>query len=65
MLQKSTGRSLHKKSRMPFQLPSFIVDNSFSTGHMQVNIYGSPEERYEIRSEWQAVDIQIHNTDIA
>lgn len=39
--------------------PTFIADSCFTTGHHSVNVYGSPENRYEIRSEWQAVDIQV------
>jgi len=26
-----------------------------------VNVYGEPERRYEIRSEEEAVDVQIHD----
>jgi hypothetical protein len=40
---------------------SFIEDNSFSTSHQTVNVYGEPERRYEIRSEDEAVDVQIHH----
>lgn len=40
--------------------PRFIEENSFSTGHQAVNVYGVPEKRYEIRTEDTAVDIQIH-----
>ena len=39
----------------------FIEENSFSTSHQTVNVYGEPERRYEIRSEDEAVDIQIHD----
>ncbi|MCL2820836.1 MAG: DEAD/DEAH box helicase [Oscillospiraceae bacterium] len=41
---------------------SYIEDNSFATSHQIVNVYGEPEHRYEVRSEEDAVDIQIHNT---
>lgn len=37
-----------------------MEENSFSTGHQSVNVYGLPEKCYEIRSEDTAVDIQIH-----
>ena len=40
---------------------SYIEDNSFSTSHQSVNVYGEPERRYEIRSENEAVDIQIYS----
>ena len=37
-----------------------IENNSFSTSHQSVNVYGLPEKCYEIRTEDNAVDIQIH-----
>ena len=40
---------------------TYIEDNSFSTSHQMVNVYGEPERRYEIRSEEEAVDVQIHD----
>ena len=40
---------------------TYIEDNSFSTSHQMVNVYGEPERRYEIRSEEDAVDVQIHD----
>lgn len=43
-----------------FGNPNYLEDNSFSTGHQSVNVYGLPEKQYEIRSEEAAVDIQIH-----
>nr|WP_296074667.1 AAA domain-containing protein [uncultured Ruminococcus sp.] len=39
---------------------NYLEENSFSTGHQSVNVYGLPEKQYEIRSEETAVDIQIH-----
>lgn len=38
----------------------FLEENAFSTGHQSVNVYGEPEKRYEIRSEDDAIDIQVH-----
>ncbi|MFD2446588.1 AAA domain-containing protein [Bacillus sp. CGMCC 1.16607] len=38
---------------------SYLEDNSFSTSHQLVNVYGKPEKRYEVRSEDNAVDVQI------
>ena len=43
-----------------FGSKSYLEDNSFSTSHQLVNVYGKPEKRYEIRSEDNAVDVQIH-----
>ena len=43
-----------------FSEPRWLEDNSFSTSHQSVNVYGLPEKRYEVRSEDAAVDIQIH-----
>jgi hypothetical protein len=40
---------------------TYIEDNSFSTSHQTVNVYGEPERRYEIRSEEEAVDVQIND----
>ncbi|MCL4318916.1 MAG: AAA domain-containing protein, partial [Firmicutes bacterium] len=45
-----------------FESKSFLVDNSFSTSHQLVNVYGKVEKRYEVRSEDTAVDVQIHET---
>ena len=44
-----------------FGSKSYLEDNSFSTSHQLVNVYGKPEKRYEVRSEDNAVDVQIHN----
>ncbi len=43
-----------------FGSKSYLEDNSFSTSHQLVNVYGKPEKRYEVRSEDNAVDVQIH-----
>jgi hypothetical protein len=40
---------------------TYIEDNSFATSHQMVNVYGKAERRYEIRSEEDAVDVQIHD----
>lgn len=39
---------------------TYLEDNSFSTSHQLVNVYGKAEKRYEIRSEDNALDVQIH-----
>ena len=38
----------------------YLENNAFSTSHQSVNVYGSPEKCYEIRTEDTAVDVQIH-----
>lgn len=38
----------------------YIENNTFSTGHQSVNVYGLPEKQYEVRTEDTAVDVQIH-----
>lgn len=43
-----------------FSDPNYLENNTFSTGHQSVNVYGLPEKRYEIRTEDNAVDVQIH-----
>lgn len=53
----------HAIEALIFGSESYIEDNSFSTSHQLVNVYGKPERRYEIRSEDAAVDVQIHNID--
>lgn len=44
-----------------FGSKTYLEENSFSTSHQLVNVYGKPEKRYEIRSEDNAVDVQIHD----
>ena len=44
--------------------PKYLENNTFSTSHQNVNVYGLPEKCYEVRTEDTAVDIQIHNRDI-
>lgn len=43
-----------------FSDPNYLENNAFSTSHQSVNVYGLPERRYEVRTEDNAVDIQIH-----
>ena len=43
-----------------FGSKTYLEDNSFSTSHQMVNVYGKPEKRYEVRSEDNAIDVQIH-----
>ena len=63
-LIKSVGECCEMQSneieKIIFGSPTFIEENAFSTAHQDVNIYGSVERRYEIRSEDTAVDIQLH-----
>lgn len=40
--------------------PKYLENNAFSTSHQSVNVYGLPEKCYEIRTEDNAVDVQIH-----
>jgi len=44
-----------------FGSKSFLEDHSFSTSHQLVNVYRKPENLYEVRSEDNAVDVQIHD----
>lgn len=46
--------------QLMFGKPNYLEENSFSTSHQSVNVYGLPEQKYEIRSEENAIDIQIH-----
>lgn len=43
-----------------FGSKTYLEDNSFTTSHQLVNVYGKAEKRYEVRSEDNAVDVQIH-----
>ncbi len=43
-----------------FRVNNYLENNAFSTSHQSVNVYGLPEKCYEIRTEDNAVDIQIH-----
>lgn len=42
---------------------NYLENNAFSTGHQNVNVYGKPEKRYEIRTEDNAVDVQLVDAD--
>ena len=43
-----------------FNDSKYLENNTFSTSHQNVNVYGSPEKCYEIRTDDNAVDVQIH-----
>ena len=43
-----------------FDDPNYLENNAFSTSHQSVNVYGLLERRYEVRTEDNAVDVQIH-----
>ncbi len=49
----------HDIENMIFGVPDYLEINSFSTSHQNVNVYGLPEQVYEIRSEENAIDIQV------
>lgn len=55
-----TEYDAHFMEQLIFGSSTYLEDNSFSTGHQSVNVYGLPEQIYEIRSEEDAIDIQIH-----
>jgi len=50
----------HKLEEKMFDHETYLEENTFSTGHQSVNVYGMPEKTYEVRSEEDAIDIQIH-----
>lgn len=39
--------------------PQWLADNTFITGHMDVNVYDHPVKRYEVRFDEHAVDVQM------
>ncbi|MDR0549069.1 MAG: AAA family ATPase [Deltaproteobacteria bacterium] len=43
-----------------FGSKTYLKDNSFFTSRQQVNVYGQQEMLYEIRSENNALDVQLH-----
>lgn len=45
-----------------FGNPKYLENNAFSTSHQSVNVYGLPEKCYEVRTEDNAVDVQIHKS---
>lgn len=46
--------------KLMFGSSTYLENNTFSTGHQSINVYGLPEKCYEIRSEDTTVDVQIH-----
>jgi hypothetical protein len=50
----------HDLEKLIFGTSDYLEENTFSTGHQSVNVYGLPEKTYEIRSEDTAVDVQVH-----
>ena len=52
--------STDELEELMFGRAGYLEDNTFSTGHQNVNVYGLPEKRYEVRSEDTAIDVQIH-----
>lgn len=63
MSDKYTENDAQNIEKLIFNNEHYLEENSFSTSHQVVNVYGLPEKRYEIRSEDIAIDIQIHNSD--
>lgn len=52
--------STDELEELMFGRAGYLEDNTFSTSHQNVNVYGLPEKRYEVRSEDTAIDVQIH-----
>ena len=50
----------HELEKIMFGNETYLEENTFSTGHQSVNVYGLPEKKYEVRSEENAIDIQVH-----
>lgn len=46
--------------RLMFNDEQHLEKNTFSTSHQNVNVYSLPEKYYEVRTEDNAVDIQVH-----
>lgn len=58
-----TEYSSNDIERLMFGSPNYLEENSFSTSHQSVNVYGLPEQKYEIRSEDNAIDIQVNKSE--
>jgi len=60
---KEQSSCIERKSNVIEQIifgsNTFLEDSSFTTSHQLVNVYREPEQRYEIRSEDSAIDVQI------
>ncbi len=54
----------HYLESLMFGNSFYLEENTFSTSHQSVNVYGVPEKKYEVRSEDTAVDIQIHKRNV-
>lgn len=54
-------RNTTELEELMFDDAHYLENNAFSTSHQSVNVYGLPEKCYEVRTEDNAVDIQIHN----
>ncbi|SDZ77043.1 sacsin N-terminal ATP-binding-like domain-containing protein [Selenomonas ruminantium] len=52
--------STRSLEQIMFPSATYIEDNTFTTSHQDVNVYGLPEKHYEVRSEDTALDVQIH-----
>lgn len=63
-LAKNTGAcgefSSSELEALIFGDPQFLEKNVFATSHQSVNVYDLPETYYEVRTEENAVDVQIH-----
>ena len=58
-----TEYSSNDIEQLMFGKPNYLEENSFSTSHQSVNVYGIPEQKYEIRSEDNAIDIQVNKSE--
>ena len=59
-----TESSTAQLESIMFGTPNFLENHSFSTSHQDVNVYGLPEKIYEIRTEENAIDLQIHQPNV-
>ena len=57
-----TDQNTKDLEELLFDDANYLEENAFSTGHQMVNVYGLPEKHYEIRSEENALDVQVYGT---
>ena len=55
-----TDQNTKDLEELLFGNSDYLEENAFSTGHQMVNVYGLPEKHYEIRSEENALDVQVY-----
>lgn len=62
LIQKTDAHTEFQSSEIEellFGDERYLENNTFFTSHQNVNVYGLPNARYEVRTDDQAIDVQI------